>query len=105
VVFFSGALTGKMSVGGERPDTGPTRKACAMCAMSATQKQAVMAQAVNLGNASVPAVVDEKYKPAVAAAYRYAFITAYAKILRIAAVLAWLGALMAVVFVKKARVT
>jgi hypothetical protein len=73
--------------------------------MPAMERQAVMSQAVNLGNAKVPAIVDEKYKPAAAGAYRYAFITAYAKILRISAVLAWLGALMAVVFVKNVRVT
>jgi hypothetical protein len=58
-----------------------------------------MAQAVNLGDARVPAAVSDRDKPAVMVAYRYAFITAYAKILRISAVLAWLGALMALVFV------
>jgi len=44
-------------------------------------------------------LVDKKYKSTVEAAYRDAFIAAYVKILRIAAVLAWLGALMALVFV------
>jgi hypothetical protein len=39
------------------------------------------------------------------AAYRDAFIAAYAKILRISAALAWCGTLMAVVFVKRVRVT
>jgi hypothetical protein len=77
----------------------------AIAGMPAMEKRAVMAEAVNLGNARVPAAVDEQYKPAVAGAYRYAFITAYAKILRISAALAWCGALMAVVFVKRARVT
>jgi EmrB/QacA subfamily drug resistance transporter len=87
VVFFSGALEGRLS------------GTAATVAISATEKQAVMAEAVNLGNARVPAAVNDRDKPAVAAAYRYAFITAYSKILRIAAVLAWLGALMALVFV------
>ena len=87
VVFFSGALEGQLS------------GTAATVAISATEKQAVMAQAVNLGDARVPAAVNDRDKPAVAAAYRNAFITAYSKILRISAVLAWLGALMALVFV------
>ena len=87
VVFFSGALEGKVS------------GTAATVAMPAAEKQAVMAQAVNLGDARVPAAVNDRDKPVVAAAYRYAFITAYSKILRISAVLAWLGALMALVFV------
>jgi EmrB/QacA subfamily drug resistance transporter len=87
VVFFSGALAGKVS------------GIPAISTMPVQEKQAVMAQAVNLGNASVPALVDKKYKSTVEAAYRDAFIAAYVKILRIAAVLAWLGALMAFVFV------
>jgi EmrB/QacA subfamily drug resistance transporter len=87
VVFFSGALEGQLS------------GTAAAVAISATEKQAVMAQAVNLGDARVPAAVNDRDKPAVAAAYRNAFITAYSKILRISAVLAWLGALMALVFV------
>jgi hypothetical protein len=73
--------------------------------MPAMERQAVMSQAVNLGNAKVPATVSDRDRPIVAAAYRNAFIAAYAKILRISAVLAWCGALMAVVFVKKVRVT
>jgi preprotein translocase subunit SecG len=81
VVFFSGALEGKMA------------------AMPVQEKRAVMAQSVNLGNASIPATVSDRDKPAVAAAYRDAFISAYVKILRISAVLAWVGALMAIVFV------
>ena len=87
VVFFSGALEGQLS------------GTAATVAISATEKQAVMAQAVNLGDARVPAAVNDRDKPAVAAAYRNAFITAYSKIPRISAVLAWLGALMALVFV------
>lgn len=83
VVFFSGALEGKIDKG----------------VMPVQEKRAVMAQSVNLGNASIPATVSDRDKPAVAAAYRDAFISAYVKILRISAVLAWVGALMAIVFV------
>jgi MFS family permease len=93
VVFFAGALEGRIAA------------TAATVGMPPMEKRAVMAEAVNLGNARVPAAVDGRDKPIVAAAYRYAFITAYAKILRISAALAWCGALMAVVFVKKVRVT
>ncbi len=89
VLFFSVAL-------GERMDQGE---------MSAMEKRAVMAEDVNLGNARVPATVSGRDKPIVAAAYRDAFIAAYARILQISAGLAWCGALMAVLFVKKVRVT
>jgi hypothetical protein len=96
VVFFAGALGARIS----GTDAGAGGSATAgMTAMPAAEKRAVMAEAVNLGNARVPAGVSDRDKPAVAAAYRDAFITAYAKILRISAVLAWLGALMALVFV------
>jgi EmrB/QacA subfamily drug resistance transporter len=108
VLFFSGALEQRMNQGVDatagKDSTAATTATTAMVAMPAMEKRAVMAQAVNLGNAKVPATVDEKYKPAAAGAYRYAFINAYAKILRISAALAWCGALMAVVFVKKVRV-
>ena len=99
VVFFAGALEGRISGTDKGVGGSATVGTAAMPAMSATEKRAVMAQAVNLGDARAPAAVSDRDKPAVAAAYRYAFIAAYVKILRIAAVLAWLGALMALVFV------
>ncbi len=102
VVFFSGALGQRMAAkptAAAEPATTAMSTRAAMSALPAKEKQAVMAQAVNLGNASVPATVSDRDKPAVAAAYRDAFITAYARILRISAVLAWCGALMAIVFV------
>lgn len=102
VVFFAGALGERMA---STAATAGTVGIVGIAGMPAMEKHAVMAEAVNLGNARVPAAVDEKYKPAVAGAYRYAFIAAYAKILRISAALAWCGALMAVVFVKRVRVT
>jgi len=105
VVFFAGALGDRMAATAAAGGTAGMAGMAAIAGMPAMEKRAVMAEAVNLGNARVPAAVDEQYKPAVAGAYRYAFITAYAKILRISAALAWCGALMAVVFVKRARVT
>jgi MFS family permease len=108
VGFFAGALGERMaSTAGTTGTVGTigTTARVAMPAMSAMERKAVMAEAVNLGNARVPATVGDRDKPIVAAAYRDAFITAYANILRISAALAWCGALMAVVFVKRVRVT
>ena len=63
-----------------------------------------MAQAADLGNAKVPAGVPAADRAAVSAAYHSAFISAYRGILRVSAALAFAGALMAFVFVKKGRV-
>jgi hypothetical protein len=99
VLFFSGSLQGQIK---DMP-------------LNAQQRQAVMAQAADLGNARVPAEVgggDSATKVGgggeraqIAKAYRNAFISAYAGILRISSALAFAGALMAVVFVKKVRVS
>ena len=62
-----------------------------------------MAQAADLGNARVPAMVKAADKPGVAKAYRDAFISVYATILRISAGLAFVGALMAASFVPLRR--
>ncbi len=66
-------------------------------------EQAVVGQAVNLGNAKPPADVTAADKPAIAAIYRTGFIQSYQRIMRIAAVLAFTGSLMGVIFVKKRR--
>lgn len=85
VLFFSGALEKQL------PQDMPV-----------PQKQAVLAQAANLGNARVPdAIID---KPAVERLYHTSFISAYATILRIAALLAGLGALMALLFIRNSDV-
>lgn len=57
-----------------------------------------MAQAADLGNAKVPqGITDSKV---IEQAYHQSFIKAYANIMRIAAGLGFLGALMAVLFVR-----
>jgi len=81
VLFFTGALQGQMQH--MRLDAG--------------QKQAVMAQAADLGNAKVPAKMDDR--KAIGRAYHESFIKAYADIMRISAGLGFLGALMGVVFI------
>lgn len=88
VLFFSGALQNKI-------DTLP---------LNQQQKQTVMAQVVDLGNARVPAGINAEYKPMIQKNYREGFIAAYAKIMRISGGLGFLGALMSVVFIRNKAV-
>ncbi|MGB3777027.1 MAG: MFS transporter [Tunicatimonas sp.] len=61
-------------------------------AMPPATKQAVMAQAVNLGDAEVPSLVPTKYQTSIADAYRDAFVAAFRQILYLSAALAFLSA-------------
>lgn len=63
-------------------------------------KQEVLAQASDLGNAHVPADAGAT-RESVAAVYRSGFVEVYQKILRIAAGLAFTGAVMGAVFVRR----
>ena len=64
------------------------------------EKQSVMAEAVNLGNANVPAQIDAGVKNRIAKAYRLDFIYVYERIMLISACLAFAGALMSVLFIR-----
>ena len=82
VLFFAGALQGQLK----------------NINLNAKQKQEVLAQAANLGNAKPPQdVADGKI---IEQAYHESFIKAYANIMRISAGLGFLGALMAVLFIR-----
>lgn len=79
--------------------------------LDARDRQEVMAETAKLGDAKVPEEVriwtmgrDGSVAAEVEAAYHAGFIEVYQVILRITAGLAFAGALMAVLFVKKARV-
>jgi EmrB/QacA subfamily drug resistance transporter len=117
VLLFSGALRGRLEgfsevpVGrvGEISATlgGPVGGLPATPAgrttgvlLSAEQRDAVMAQAANLGNAKVPAEVPAEGAAALEALYRESFIRVYGDILRVAAGLAFLGAIMGMLFVR-----
>lgn len=95
VLLFTGAL--QKEVEGLRQQGGGL-------SLTPQERQRVMAQAADLGNARVPEGVPAADRPAVSGAYHQAFIRAYALILRISAALAFSGALLAGVFVKKGRV-
>jgi EmrB/QacA subfamily drug resistance transporter len=71
--------------------------------LPAGAKQAVIAQASDLGNAKPPSALPAGKKAAVAAIYRAGFIQSYQHIMQCAAVLAFTGSLMGVIFVKKRR--
>ncbi|HTI10599.1 MAG TPA: MFS transporter [Puia sp.] len=89
VLLFSGAL---------RERIGPMH-------LAAGQEKAVMAESANLGNARVPSSVPATggTRASLGKAYHESFIEAYAAILRVSAGLAFAGALMAVVFVRRNR--
>jgi EmrB/QacA subfamily drug resistance transporter len=88
VLFFSGALQGELKnvkLGGQN-------------------KQAVIKQSVNLGNAKVPDNFTGQDKAAIEKAYKNSFISAYGDIMRISAGLGFLGSLMAVMFIRNSAV-
>jgi hypothetical protein len=55
---------------------------------------------VNLGNAKTPAGISGPDKTVVEAAYRAGFIDTYGTVMRLASALAFLGALMTVLFIR-----
>ena len=67
--------------------------------MQPETRQLVMAQAGDLGNAHVPARLEDS--AAIAAAYRTGFIRVYQQIMRLSACLAFTGAIMGLFFVRQ----
>ena len=67
-------------------------------------KQTVIAQAVNLGNAKLPANINDNSKLLIEKSYHESFISAYRKIMQLCAMLAFLGALMSFLFIKNSAV-
>ncbi|MDO6429275.1 MFS transporter [Flavitalea sp. BT771] len=84
VLLFAGALAAKLK----------------HLPLSLEQKNAAVAQAANLGNAKPPENMNAYGKAEVIRSYHESFITTYAVIMRLSAGLAFLGALMAVLFVR-----
>jgi len=69
------------------------------------EKQEVMAQVVNLGNARLPDNINPDLKIPVEKLYRDGFIDAYSRIMKISAILAFLASLMALLFIKDNKIT
>ena len=72
--------------------------------LSPANKTAVIAQAVNLGNAKAPPGTPFQTHKAIETAYHESFIDTYSNIMRISAGLGFLGALMAVIFIRNIAV-
>ncbi|GAC1300865.1 MAG: MFS transporter [Mucilaginibacter sp.] len=88
VLFFSGALQDEIK----------------NLPLAAKEKQAVIAQTANLGNAKVPDIINVSQKQSIEKLYHAGFISAYQKILKLSAALGFLGALMTVIFIKDSMV-
>jgi len=71
--------------------------------LNSAEKQLVMAQAGNLGNAKVPEHMNPAKHKLLTKAYHDSFIHAYAKIMQISAGLGFLASLMSVLFIKNTK--
>jgi EmrB/QacA subfamily drug resistance transporter len=67
--------------------------------LTPTEKQLILNEAVNLGNAQVPSAVSSK-KTIIENYYHQSFISSYKKIMRISGGLAFAGALMSFLFIR-----
>jgi EmrB/QacA subfamily drug resistance transporter len=85
VLFFAGAL---------QQEIKPLK-------LDAKGTQFMMQQANNLGNAQIPQGTDAQHKADLDKAFHNSFINAYGKIMKISAGLGFLGAMMAVLFIRK----
>ncbi|MDB5286504.1 MAG: family efflux transporter permease subunit [Mucilaginibacter sp.] len=88
VLFFLGALQNEIKI---------TR-------LNSNEKQLVLKQAVNLGDANVPKHINSKDTAIIEKAYHAGFISAYGKVMKISAGLGFLGALMALLFIRDSAV-
>jgi EmrB/QacA subfamily drug resistance transporter len=68
--------------------------------LATREKQVVMAQVVNLGNAKVPVNINPEFKILIKKYYHDGFIDAYSRIMKISSIFAFLAALMAFIFIK-----
>jgi len=80
------------------------QKAIVDLPLSAQTRQAVMNQTVNLGDATVPKSINAVTGGIIEKQYKNGFIAAYAVVMRISALLAFLGALMSMMFIKNEAV-
>jgi hypothetical protein len=87
VLFFAGALQDKVS----------------NLPLDPKQKHEIVASAAELGNAKVPESISGQDKTKIEKIYHEGFIYAYGNIMRLSAGLAFLGAAMAVIFIKNKK--
>ena len=87
VLFFSSALQRDLS----------------SMQLNPSQKQAIVAQAVDMGNAHVPPNIEANKKAVIVKAYHNSFIAMYSIILKISAGLAFTSAIMAFIFIRRGK--
>lgn len=80
--------------------TGALQKELTSLPLHPQQKQAILSQAINLGDAKVPPDLPASVKKHIKTVYQTSFINAYGKIMKIAAGLAFLATLMAFLSIK-----
>ncbi|HXS36074.1 MAG TPA: hypothetical protein VN721_05200, partial [Flavipsychrobacter sp.] len=68
------------------------------------EKETIMMQAVNLGNAKVPATIPVNQRPQIEQYFHESFINAYGRIMLISSALCFIGALMSVLFIKNSAI-
>jgi EmrB/QacA subfamily drug resistance transporter len=88
VLFFTGTLQGEIK----------------NVKLNDRQKQEVIKQSVNLGNAKIPDSITGQDKATIEKAYKNSFISAFGDIMRISAGLGFLASLMAVLFIRNMAV-
>ena len=68
--------------------------------LGSSSKVAILAQASDLGNATVPAIVKKENRKIVEQTDKDGFISSYGKIMKLCSLLAFLGALMSFIFIR-----
>ncbi|SDP91183.1 drug resistance transporter, EmrB/QacA subfamily [Mucilaginibacter sp. OK268] len=94
---FANAILGALAV---LFFTGALQQEIQRIPLNEKQKQVVMAQATNLGDAKVPADFNAHEQQAIKKLYHSGFIGVYARVMQLSASLAFLGALMSFLFIR-----
>jgi hypothetical protein len=94
---FANAILGALAV---LFFTGALQQDIQHIPLNGKQKQVVMAQATNLGDAKVPAGFNDHDQQIIKKLYRNGFISVYARVMQLSALLAFLGALMSFLFIR-----
>ena len=98
---FANAIFGAMAV---IFFSGDLQKHLDTTNISAREKQLVMSQAVNLGDAKVPQEIPDLNKGEIQQDYHESFIASYQKIMIFSSVLCFIGTIMSVLFIRKRAV-
>jgi MFS family permease len=98
---FANAILGALAV---LFFTGALQRQIEQIPLNTKQKQTVMAQATNLGDAKVPHGFNTSEQATIKKLYHNSFIDVYAKVMQLSAALAFLGALMSFLFIRNSTI-